>query len=216
MVAPILDKREVILGSINILIYAFCFSAFITNVKNEADFGIAFFFIACLMVPILQVIAGLLIFIGTVILEIIVAICSYMVEFNIELEAKLFGYKGFDNYTYNETHYKEHKDKTENYQQSCGSKQEDNQKQSHGQKQERNEYSRQGNDSDEEKARRIFGLYGEFTVNGLKAVRRSLMKKNHPDQGGSEERAREINAAYDILLPLAKNKNDPSENLLNR
>lgn len=179
MVVPILDESEVILGSMNILIYAFCFSFFLSSVKSESDFGLAFFVIVFLMVPILKAVAAILVTIGTFILSIIAYICQYMSEFNIELEAKIFGSKGFDGDNYEDNWYHEDNQDHEQY---------------------RNERSK----GDEERARKIFGLYGDFTVDELKTIRRNLIKENHPDMGGSEERAREINAAYDILLPMAK------------
>ena len=46
----------------------------------------------------------------------------------------------------------------------------------------------------------------------LKIIFRKLMKKNHPDLGGSEEKAKQINNAYEIITNSINNKcNIPKE-----
>ena len=53
------------------------------------------------------------------------------------------------------------------------------------------------------RAEALFGMTGSYTVEQLRHRRRDLMKKCHPDEGGSNHMAQEINAAYDILEKYA-------------
>ncbi len=63
--------------------------------------------------------------------------------------------------------------------------------------------SRSGRDAAWERARDIFQVGKQYTRSELKAKRRSLLKKYHPDAGGSVEMAQKINMAYDLLVRYA-------------
>ncbi len=45
----------------------------------------------------------------------------------------------------------------------------------------------------------LYGMENKYTLDQLRHRRRDLMKKNHPDEGGTTDLAQEINMAYDIL-----------------
>lgn len=68
---------------------------------------------------------------------------------------------------------------------------------------ERKSYSG-GNVSQKDAAMRLFGLKEPFTKAELKAKYRVLMKKSHPDSGGSDEQAAMVNKAYELLKEYAK------------
>lgn len=52
-----------------------------------------------------------------------------------------------------------------------------------------------------ERARRILGLEEEATLDEIKEAYRSLARRYHPDRDpGSEERMREVNWAYEVLM----------------
>lgn len=56
-----------------------------------------------------------------------------------------------------------------------------------------------GNDK-QKHALQIFGFSdSQYTQEQLNKKWKELMKKNHPDNGGSEAKAKEINDAYDVL-----------------
>ena len=48
-------------------------------------------------------------------------------------------------------------------------------------------------------AKGLYGMGNSYTIDQLRHRRRDLMKKCHPDEGGSKAMAQDINAAYDIL-----------------
>jgi hypothetical protein len=55
-----------------------------------------------------------------------------------------------------------------------------------------------------DQAEGIFNRYGvkaplKYSADQLKTLYRALVKKNHPDIGGSANAMSEINAAYDVL-----------------
>jgi curved DNA-binding protein CbpA len=52
----------------------------------------------------------------------------------------------------------------------------------------------------QEEAYQVLGLQRGATAEEIRSAHRSLMKRAHPDQGGSAERAARINAARDRLL----------------
>ncbi|MEM4385673.1 MAG: J domain-containing protein [Candidatus Anstonellales archaeon] len=52
------------------------------------------------------------------------------------------------------------------------------------------------------KAMNIFGIKDIGSLKDINSIYRRLMKENHPDLGGNEERAKEINIAYNILKEL--------------
>ena len=54
-----------------------------------------------------------------------------------------------------------------------------------------------------EEERRLFQLNMPYTQAELKKKRRLLLKQCHPDAGGSEEMAKRINTAYDVLWKYA-------------
>ena len=49
----------------------------------------------------------------------------------------------------------------------------------------------------------MYEMQTGYTVDQLRHRRRDLMKKNHPDEGGSNSFAQKINEAYDILVKYA-------------
>jgi hypothetical protein len=51
-----------------------------------------------------------------------------------------------------------------------------------------------------DKARFMLGVSRFDNVESIRERHRALIAKNHPDTGGSEERARELNEARDLLL----------------
>ena len=65
--------------------------------------------------------------------------------------------------------------------------------------------TRNNREQELQRARALFGLNREFSLQELKAARNRLMRKYHPDnQGGSSAMAKRVNEYYDILLPFAK------------
>lgn len=54
-----------------------------------------------------------------------------------------------------------------------------------------------------QRARKLFQVENRYTRDELKERRRRLLKKYHPDAGGSEEMAKRINMAYDLLNQYA-------------
>ena len=57
-----------------------------------------------------------------------------------------------------------------------------------------------------DKARFLLGVSRFDTAEQIRARHRTLIAKNHPDTGGSAERARELNEARDLLLNDLENK----------
>ncbi len=53
---------------------------------------------------------------------------------------------------------------------------------------------------DIDKARYLLGASARDDAEKIKQRHRSLMAANHPDKGGSDERARQLNEARDMLL----------------
>lgn len=59
---------------------------------------------------------------------------------------------------------------------------------------------------DLEEARTVFSLAESATLQEIKNRHRALVKRHHPDAAGSEnERIRQINAAYQLLLNYCHN-----------
>ena len=54
--------------------------------------------------------------------------------------------------------------------------------------------------SDADRARRVLGVSAKADAGEIRAAHRRLMGELHPDRGGSEEQARRVNAARDLLL----------------
>src|SRR5574340_1167380 len=52
----------------------------------------------------------------------------------------------------------------------------------------------------------ILGVYKTATAEEIKKAFRNLARKHHPDAGGSEERFKEINEAYEVLSDDEKRK----------
>lgn len=48
-------------------------------------------------------------------------------------------------------------------------------------------------------AREVLGLTGNYTADDVKKAYREKAKANHPDMGGSEEKMKDVNAAYELL-----------------
>ncbi len=53
-------------------------------------------------------------------------------------------------------------------------------------------------------ARRTLGVDARADAGEIRAAHRRLMSELHPDRGGSEQRARRVNAARDTLLAALK------------
>ncbi|MDR6788155.1 DnaJ-domain-containing protein 1 [Sphingomonas sp. BE138] len=53
-------------------------------------------------------------------------------------------------------------------------------------------------------ARRVLGVDARAGEGEIRAAHRRLMSDLHPDRGGSEQRARRVNAARDTLLAALK------------
>jgi len=64
-------------------------------------------------------------------------------------------------------------------------------------------YTSPHQESDFDKALRVFGLKLPFSSADLKKRRNELIKKNHPDYGGTNEKMIEINKAYELLKRYA-------------
>ena len=54
-----------------------------------------------------------------------------------------------------------------------------------------------------EQAEELFGVKEPYTRDEVRDARNRLLKKYHPDMGGSEELAKKINAAYELLIKHA-------------
>ena len=54
-----------------------------------------------------------------------------------------------------------------------------------------------------QEALQYYGMAMPYTAKQVRDRRRELMKKAHPDSGGSEEDAKRINAYYDLLIKYA-------------
>lgn len=57
-------------------------------------------------------------------------------------------------------------------------------------------------------ARRLLGVSAHDDADAIRARHRSLMTQNHPDTGGSDEYARRLNAARDLLLSELKQRQE--------
>ncbi|NJM49484.1 MAG: molecular chaperone DnaJ [Sphingomonadales bacterium] len=57
-----------------------------------------------------------------------------------------------------------------------------------------------------DQARNLLGITGDYDANMVRACHRKLITENHPDTGGSDERAALLNKARDLLLAEMKNK----------
>lgn len=64
-------------------------------------------------------------------------------------------------------------------------------------------YASSNQESDFDRALRVFGLKLPFSSADLKKRRNELVKKNHPDHGGTNEKMIEINKAYELLKRYA-------------
>jgi curved DNA-binding protein CbpA len=53
---------------------------------------------------------------------------------------------------------------------------------------------------DKEEARNILGVDEDDDENKIKKRRNELVKKNHPDQGGSEELFKRVEKAYEVVI----------------
>ncbi|MFC4293141.1 hypothetical protein ACFOWX_12010 [Sphingorhabdus arenilitoris] len=51
-----------------------------------------------------------------------------------------------------------------------------------------------------DQARSLLGITGEYDADLVRAQHRKLITENHPDTGGSDERAAMLNKARDLLL----------------
>ncbi len=58
-------------------------------------------------------------------------------------------------------------------------------------------------DDELDKAKRLYKVGTSFTIKEIKKIRNELVKKYHPDQGGSAEKCKEVNKAFDILMKYA-------------
>lgn len=78
--------------------------------------------------------------------------------------------------------------------------------QQHGQQQAQNKQSQQGsrpasgNNMSAEQAREVLGLKPDCTREDIIKAHRRMMQKVHPDRGGSDFLASQINTAKDVLL----------------
>lgn len=54
-----------------------------------------------------------------------------------------------------------------------------------------------------ERAEELFGVTAPYTRGQVRDARNKLLKTHHPDLGGSEELAKRINAAYELLVKHA-------------
>lgn len=54
-----------------------------------------------------------------------------------------------------------------------------------------------------EQAEKLFGVTAPYTRDEVRDARNRLLKKHHPDVGGSEEMTKRINAAYELLVEHA-------------
>lgn len=54
-----------------------------------------------------------------------------------------------------------------------------------------------------EMAEELFGMTPPYTKDEARDIRNKLLKKHHPDVGGSEEMTKKINAAYELLVEHA-------------
>ncbi|SCW62798.1 hypothetical protein SAMN02927924_01774 [Sphingobium faniae] len=61
------------------------------------------------------------------------------------------------------------------------------------------------------RARALLGLPPEADAGAIRAAHRRLIASVHPDRGGTEALAAEINAARDLLLRHLKNGDDPGQ-----
>ena len=60
-----------------------------------------------------------------------------------------------------------------------------------------------------EDARDVLGVDAEATEEDIQEAHRSMLKKNHPDKGGSEYLTRQINRARDVLMKHTKKDDEP-------
>jgi hypothetical protein len=66
--------------------------------------------------------------------------------------------------------------------------------------------AKQSDQYDLDKARFLLGVSRFDDAERIRARHRTLIAQNHPDKGGSDERARELNEAKDRLLRELENK----------
>lgn len=86
------------------------------------------------------------------------------------------------------------------------SEQQNNSGQQQNQQQQRQQNYQQSNSSQNEQYRQAMSFYGlkmPFTEQQLREKRRALMKKAHPDVGGSTKEAEKINVYFDVLKRYA-------------
>ena len=70
-------------------------------------------------------------------------------------------------------------------------------------RQQQEQRRRQSSKSPLDNAKDLFHVEMPFTKEQIKTIRNELLKKHHPDAGGSLEKCQEINTAYDLLLKFA-------------